>query len=173
MRIAGLRIRPWGRRVRLGEAVPHGDDWWISTDDARDYAAWLDRRVNETDALFTAAIAKLGLQSWDMTLPVPQGAGPFLTLYAEYLSWSGKWRAFYASVEDSWFARVNSWETIKARHAELVELRNRLKNLNVVPVPSIAPPPTDPGEKAGDKLTTYFGIAVVVAVGIVAWRSTK
>ncbi|NUO51551.1 MAG: hypothetical protein HOV80_22065 [Polyangiaceae bacterium] len=188
MKIAGLTVpslvKLRGHRRALGEPVPHGEDWWISTDDAKDYGAWVNRRVDDTAARFGLARAKLTLSDYGpYGDPVSERALKFHQLEGEWIAWEYNWKQFYAGVTDSWWARVNSWDTIRTRHAELIDFRARLKALNMgVEIPAIAGLPSDgpsPGDVGGgikktlDKLGTGVVIAVVVGVAIVAWRTTK
>ena len=89
-----------GGAVRVGEKPPHEDDVWISTDDALDYAAWLDRRVEELDASFLAWLDSpetfaralewnrktgFGKDPWHVTDP-----------------WVEQWRRYFAELQGSW-----------------------------------------------------------------------
>jgi hypothetical protein len=184
MRVAGLRVPSvFGgkRRRQLGEPVPHGEDWWITTSDVKDYAAWLNRRVDDTAGRFGLARASLKLEDYGpYGDPFSSRAITFHALEAQWLPWEYAWKQWYASVTESWWARVNAWDTIATRHAELVSFRHSLRQLGMVDVPPIAKVPTGPeagivdhAKKTHDKLTTYLGVAAVVGVGIFAWRSSR
>lgn len=155
-------------RVLLGEPVPHGNDWWISTDDVRDYAAWLNRRVDDTAHRFGASREVLTINDYGAGGdPVSERALKFHALEAEWLKWEYAWKQFYATVQDSWWAKVNAWDEIRAKHEELLGFRSRLKALGLADVPSIAglpsdgPGPGDVAKGAGDVLT---GVVIVAAV---------
>ncbi len=167
----------------MGEPVPHGDDWWISTDDAKDYAAWLNRRVDDTAGRFGAARAALTLQDYGpYNDPLSSRAIALHALEAEWLAWEYQWKQFYAGITESWWARVNSWDTIRTRHAELLHFRARLATLGLTNVPAIAGLPSDgpsPGkvggglEKAANKISTGIVIAIGIGVAIIANNVSK
>jgi len=155
MRVAGLRVPSvFGgkRRRQLGEPVPHGEDWWITTSDVKDYAAWLNRRVDDTAGRFGLARASLKLEDYGpYGDPFSSRAITFHALEAQWLPWEYAWKQWYASVTESWWARVNAWDTIATRHAELVSFRHSLRQLGMVDVPPIAKVPTGDGPRGGHR----------------------
>lgn len=138
--------------------IPHEDDLWISTDDTMDYAAWLDRRVKELDGAFKKpeALAKPAVYTWGAT---------------EWVPWWLAWNLFHEQLKQNWTDRLNSWETVKQRHRELVELRAKALVAGVA-APPLDPTPKDPEAKlAGGVANAVGGIttgAVALGVGAVA-----
>lgn len=149
------------RLARLG-AVPHEEDWWVSTDDALDYARWLNRNVTQLDVAWQRALT---------SVPTAQTFG------LEWIPWLAQWRAEHAALETGWWDRVNSWDKIKQRHVELVALRAKAIAAGV-DAPELDTVPKDPEERWGETvvdgvakagaasqtLTLVVGVAAVAAL---------
>ena len=114
------------------EEPPHEDEWWISTDDALDYAEYVDRRVRE---LVDARVRWLH-------------AGKT----KEDAIWAGKtnfsaemdgWNAYVDEIRKSLLARVNSWDKTKEWHRKFLWMEKEAKSLGL-PAPSMGKRPEDP-----------------------------
>lgn len=108
--LAGYLLAGGASAATLGapDTPPHEGDYWISTDDARDYARWLAGKV---EALHTEAAA------WMYDWSTLERANEWFRA-TDWQDWRSKWRAYHADLEDSWASRVGAWRDIKAWHGE-------------------------------------------------------
>lgn len=113
------------------DAPPHEDDWWISTDDALDYAEWLNQRVISFERT---------LEEWSTRDAAAAGAW---RRQREWDRWINDWRAYLDSLRVSFIARVNSWEHLKARHFELIGLATWAEEAGMNKV-DVGEPPREP-----------------------------
>lgn len=129
--------------------VPHGDDYWIDTDDVVDYARWLDRRVLELDTAWKRpdALARPDVQLWATS----------------WIPWWYQWSVFRRQIVGNYVDRVNTWDDVKQRHAELLEHRAKAVSAGV-DAPVIAPTPKDP--TLGDLATSGGALGLSLGAGL-------
>jgi hypothetical protein len=127
--------------------VPHESDLWISTDDALDYAEHLQQKVVNVQQ---------SIAEWTARDPAAADAW---ARAREWDRWLGLWLAYLEDLRSSWLARVNSWETIQARHFELVGLASMAEGAGMRK--------TDAGVPARDPLA-QAGAALGGAAGTLA-----
>lgn len=150
---------------------PHEADAWISTDDAWDYAEWLDRRVDKVSAagsfVYENIIGHENQEPAEIAYAAWNG---------EWLPWEDSWKQYHAELRDSSLARFNSWEKIKEKHRQLLELRDELDGIAQsvgLKVPTIQGLPYELPDRVGDgikkgaeqlgsNLTTVAVIAAIV-----------
>jgi hypothetical protein len=122
----------------VGE-VPHADEWWISTDDVLDYAHWLNIRVDQTAEAAGAnvlALAPAPTQTGQTQLPPLTDAQR--AAFDSFARWrSDTWKPFLAALEGSFWARVNAWNDVRARHNDLIALRDELYRVGLGPLPPL------------------------------------
>jgi hypothetical protein len=161
-----------GERARVG-GPPHEDDVWISTEDAYDYAVWLNRRAEALDAEFVEwlnAPAHFGAAlEWNRETGF--GRDPWRVSDP----WIERWRRYFGDLTESWWARVNSWEETKARHAELLEFVAvaEAKGLPVEKVEALPEEVTDKVPGAAESATGLLYAAGFAALGVAAILAVK
>lgn len=148
-----------------GCEVPHGTDWWVSTDDALDYANWLDGEIEKIEYEVTYR-----WPSDQATLPAfLRWVGEFNPIWG---MWRQEWKAYLEELRSSWFARVNSWYTIRDKwHAELVRRAKRATELKL-PHRAVCGQPKEPIDQAKEDViaaaefgwSTFTKIAFVGAI---------
>ena len=121
-----------GSTLGAPDTPPHEGDYWISTDDARDYARWLAGKV---EALHVEASA------WMYDWSTLERANEWFRA-TDWQDWRSKWRAYHADLEEHWTSRVGAWRDIKAWHGEYrakrehaASLRLPLSSASAAPLP--------------------------------------
>lgn len=168
------------------ERPPHESDVWITTDDAWDYAEWLDRRAS-----------KLGYYAQDHIVDAPSPSEALVAWSGSFFPWHHGWKAYHAELEhgalgkdvpdDITWARVNSWDKIKEKHRQLLELQAELDALAAEE--GLPEPPPVPGlpyelpDRAGDGVKKVAGeigsnlqtVAIIAAIvgGIYLLKTVK
>lgn len=149
---------------------PHEADLWISTDDAWDYAKWVDGKAKKLDEevgqIFAAAVGHPNQQAADFPSAMANG---------RWRPWLADWTVYHDKLRDSTWERVNSWDKTREWHRQLLELQNEwaavggMLDYEVSPIPSLpyeAPERAGDGfNKAVDKLgSNLSSVAIIAAV---------
>lgn len=136
--------------IAVGADPPASGDLIISTDDVLAYANYVDAFVSQLDrATMHWASDPPGCEPSRCVLVAIQwskdmGAmGPW-----EY--WAENWRSFLHNLQTSYWARVNAWDTVKARHNELLGFLEHARALKLPDVPGGGKVPEGPLEHAGN-----------------------
>lgn len=127
---------------------PHEADAWISTEDAWDYAEWVNRRVDKVSAASSFVYENIVGHPNQETAEIA-----FAAWNGEWLPWENAWKQYHADLRDSTWARANSWDKTKEKHRQLLELRDELDVIAQsvgLKVPTIQGLPYELPERVGD-----------------------
>lgn len=127
---------------------PHEADAWISTDDAWDYAQWVDIRVEKLDIVSDILYENLVGHPDQEAVAIA-----YAEVNGRWLPWLDDWRSYHADLRDSTWARVNSWDKIREWHRQLLEFREDWKavaDMIGLSMPKIASLPYELPDRVGD-----------------------
>lgn len=150
---------------------PHGDDLWISTDEAENYATYLDGKINQLHDWLS-----MGEEPEDLAKFIgTKNATQFFITATNFFAWEQKWdMAHYQMRELTQFN--NSWDQLVQYHRELKAYADEFKALlkplegEVVPPPEVPPPPdgpkTGPGKDTEETDIVTIGAVALGALGL-------
>lgn len=152
------------------ENAPHADDLWISTDDAAEYAAYIDAKVNELGNWLS-----LGEEPEDLAKAIGESAAAkFFVQAASYAAWAGRWKLANQGYSDTDY--IATWDLLVQWHKELKAYADDFQKLfenasKPVAVPSPGPVPGEstkvgPGENKEESDLVVGGLVVAGVLGL-------
>lgn len=130
------------------DTPPHEGDAWITTDDARDYARWLNGKVEALNGeaarwMYDAATVRQANEWFRAT---------------DWSMWRAeRWRPYFLDLEASWWARVDSWRDTKDFHREYEAKRAHAAALGLpLSSASAAPKPDEVTDQLGRQAGEWY-----------------